>query len=180
MDRAGIRNVQLRHPKENASLDDLVAKLDLVIIDAPCTGVGTWRRKPDSKWRVSEGALKKRMEDQATILRTACTYVKPGGRLVYVTCSFLMEENEDQVASFLIDRDDFKQEDAAEAAIRSGLLTDAGARLVKKCKRPDGALRLTPSVSGQRRLLRRRRCGELGERRRRCRMRWCSTSVPRS
>ena len=148
MDRAGIRNVQLRHPKENASLDDLVAKLDLVIIDAPCTGVGTWRRKPDAKWRVSEGALKKRMEDQATILRAACAYVKPGGRLVYVTCSFLMEENEDQVASFLIDRDDFTQEDAAEATIRSGQLTDAGAKLVKKCRRPDGSLRLTPRSAG--------------------------------
>lgn len=148
MDRAGIRNVQLRHPKENASLDDLEGKLDLVIIDAPCTGVGTWRRKPDAKWRVSEGALKKRMEDQATILRTACNYVKPGGRLVYVTCSFLMEENEDQVASFLIDRDDFKQEDSAEATIRSGMLTDAGAKLVKKCKRPDGSLRLTPRSAG--------------------------------
>jgi len=148
MERAGIRNVQLRHPKENASLDDLVGKMDLVMIDAPCTGVGTWRRKPDAKWRVSEGALRKRIEDQATILRTACTYVKPGGRLVYVTCSFLMEENEDQVASFLIDRDDFKIEDAAESAVRSGQLTDAGAKVVRKCKRPDGSLRLTPRNAG--------------------------------
>ncbi len=148
IDRAGIRNVQLRHPKENASLDDLVGKMDLVMIDAPCTGVGTWRRKPDAKWRVSEGALRKRIEDQATILRTACTYVKPGGRLVYVTCSFLMEENEDQVASFLIDRDDFTQEDAAEAAVRSGQLTDAGAKLVRKCRRPDGSMRLTPRSAG--------------------------------
>jgi len=148
MDRAGIRNVQLRHPKENASLDDLVGKMDLVMIDAPCTGVGTWRRKPDAKWRVSEGALKKRIEDQASILRTACTYVKPGGRLVYVTCSFLMEENEDQVASFLIDRDDFRMDDAAETAVRSGQLTDAGAKLVRKCRRPDGSMRLTPRSAG--------------------------------
>jgi 16S rRNA (cytosine967-C5)-methyltransferase len=148
MERAGIRNVQLRHPKENASLDDLVGRMDLVMIDAPCTGVGTWRRKPDAKWRVSEGALKKRMQDQAEILRTACTYVKPGGRLVYVTCSFLMEENEDQVASFLIDRDDFAQEDAAEWAVRSGQLTEAGAKLVRKCRRPDGSARLTPRTAG--------------------------------
>lgn len=148
IERAGIRNVQLRHPKENASLDDLVAKMDLVMIDAPCTGVGTWRRKPDAKWRVQPNALDKRMQDQAMILRTACNYVRPGGRLVYVTCSFLMEENEDQVASFLADRADFLPEDAAEAAIRSGLLTEAGAKLVRNCRRPDGSLRLTPRTAG--------------------------------
>src|SRR6185295_6574740 len=103
-------------------------KMDLVIIDAPCTGVGTWRRKPDAKWRVTESALKKRMQDQAEILRTACNYVKSGGRLVYITCSFLMEENEDQVASFLLDRDDFIIDDAAEATVRSGQLTEMGAK----------------------------------------------------
>ena len=148
MERAGIRNVQLRHPKENASLDDLDLKMDLVMIDAPCTGVGTWRRKPDAKWRVQPNALDKRMQDQAIILRTACNYVKPGGRLVYVTCSFLMEENEDQVASFLVDRPDFVVDDAAEAAVRSGQLTDAGAKLVRKLRRPDGSVRLTPRTAG--------------------------------
>jgi 16S rRNA (cytosine967-C5)-methyltransferase len=148
IDRAGIRNVQLRHPKENASLDDLVDKMDLVMIDAPCTGVGTWRRKPDAKWRVQPNALQKRIEDQAMILRQACNYVRPGGRLVYVTCSFLMEENEDQVASFLADRDDFIMEDAAETAIRSSQLTDAGAKLLRKLKLPNGAVRLTPRTAG--------------------------------
>lgn len=148
IDRAGVRNVQLRHPKENASLDDLDLKMDLVMIDAPCTGVGTWRRKPDAKWRVQPNALEKRMQDQAMILRTACNYVKPGGRLVYVTCSFLMEENEDQVAGFLADRPDFIADDAAEAAIRSGQLTERGAALVRKCRRPDGSVRLTPRTAG--------------------------------
>jgi 16S rRNA (cytosine967-C5)-methyltransferase len=148
MERAGIRNVQLRHPKENASLDDLDLKMDLVMIDAPCTGVGTWRRKPDAKWRVQPNALEKRMQDQAMILRMACNYVKPGGRLVYVTCSFLVEENEDQFASFLADRPDFIADDAAEAAIRSGQLTDKGAALVRKCRRPDGSVRLTPRTAG--------------------------------
>lgn len=148
IERAGIRNVQLRHPKENASLDDLDAKMDLVMIDAPCTGVGTWRRKPDAKWRVQPNALEKRVGDQAMILRQACNYVKPGGRLVYVTCSFLMEENEDQFASFLADRKDFTAEDAAEAAIKSGQLTEAGAKLLRKCRRPDGSVRLTPRTAG--------------------------------
>jgi 16S rRNA (cytosine967-C5)-methyltransferase len=148
IERAGIRNVQLRHPKENASLDDLDLKMDLVMIDAPCTGVGTWRRKPDAKWRVTPNALDKRLQDQAMILRQACNYVRPGGRLVYVTCSFLMEENEDQVASFLADRPDFESEDAAEAAVRSGQLTDAGAKLVRKCRRADRSVRLTPRSAG--------------------------------
>jgi 16S rRNA (cytosine967-C5)-methyltransferase len=148
IERAGIRNVQLRHPKENASLDDLDLKMDLVMIDAPCTGVGTWRRKPDAKWRVQPNALAKRIQDQAIILRTACNYVKPGGRLVYVTCSFLMEENEDQVTSFLADRPDFIPDDAADAAVRSGQLTEAGAKLVRKCRRPDGSVRLTPRTAG--------------------------------
>jgi 16S rRNA (cytosine967-C5)-methyltransferase len=148
IERAGIRNVQLRHPKENASLDDLDLKMDLVMIDAPCTGVGTWRRKPDAKWRVTPNALDKRLQDQAMILRQACNYVRPGGRLVYVTCSFLMEENEDQVASFLADRPDFESEDAAEAAVRSGQLTEAGAKLVRKCRRADGSVRLTPRSAG--------------------------------
>lgn len=148
MERGGVRNVQLRHPKENASLDDLVGRMDVVMIDAPCTGTGTWRRKPDAKWRVSEGALEKRRQEQAEILRTACTHVKPGGRLVYVTCSFLMEENEDQVAAFLEGRRDFVIEDAAEAAAQSGQLTEAGAKLVRRCRRPQGSVRLTPRSAG--------------------------------
>lgn len=146
--RAGVRNVQLRHPKENASLDDLTGKMDLVMIDAPCTGVGTWRRKPDAKWRLQPGALEKRTHDQAEILRAASAFVRPGGRLVYVTCSFLVEENEDQVAAFLGDRADFRSEDAAEAAIRSGQLTEAGARLMRRCIRRDGSVRLTPRTAG--------------------------------
>jgi 16S rRNA (cytosine967-C5)-methyltransferase len=148
MDRAGIRNVQLRHPRENASLDDLSHAMDVVMIDAPCTGVGTWRRRPDAKWRVSEQALHKRMQEQAMILRTACNYVKPGGRLVYVTCSFLVEENEDQVTGFLADRSDFVADDAAESAARSGQLTDAGKKLVRRLRRPDGSVRLTPRTAG--------------------------------
>ncbi len=93
-------------------------------------------------------ALDKRRQEQAEILRTACNYVKPGGRLVYITCSFLMEENEDQVADFLRDRPDFVMDDAAESAARSGLLTAEGAGLVDRLKRPDGNLRLTPRSAG--------------------------------
>lgn len=142
--RAGARNVQLRHPKEEQGLDDLVGAMDLVVIDAPCTGVGTWRRRPDAKWRVSEKNLETRIHDQAEILQAACAYVKPGGRLIYITCSFLMEENEDQVSAFLKARDDFALENAAASAADSKLLTDEGADLLKDCASQEGWLRLTP------------------------------------
>ena len=146
--RAGARNVQLRHPQEDLGLDDLRGAMDLVIIDAPCTGVGTWRRRPDAKWRVSEKNLATRIQDQAEILRSASEFVKPGGRLLYITCSFLMEENEDQVTSFLADTDGFQIESAAESAMSSGLLTDEGASVVKRCAQPGGGVRLTPHKAG--------------------------------
>ncbi|NVJ64779.1 MAG: RsmB/NOP family class I SAM-dependent RNA methyltransferase [Flavobacteriaceae bacterium] len=98
--RSGVHNVQVRNPA-SSSLEDLEGKLDLVFVDAPCTGTGVWRRRPDSKWRLTEKALADRIEEQKTVLASAATYVKPGGRLVYVTCSVLPEENEDQIAAFL-------------------------------------------------------------------------------
>ena len=146
--RAGAHNVQLRHPRENASLDDLQHAMDCVLVDAPCTGVGTWRRRPDAKWRLQPNALDKRRQEQAEILRTACNYVKPGGRLVYITCSFLTEENEDQVADFLADRSDFAMAPVADAAAGSGVLTEQGVALVRKLSRPNGSLRLTPRSAG--------------------------------
>ena len=142
--RAGARNVQLRHPQEDLGLDDLVGAMDLVVIDAPCTGVGTWRRRPDSKWRVSEKNLATRNKDQAEILDQASSFVKPDGRLLYITCSFLMEENEDQVAAFLGRNNAFVQEDAARAAVASGRLTEQGGHTVLSCRGPNGSVRLTP------------------------------------
>ena len=75
--------------------------MDLVFVDAPCTGTGVWRRRPDSKWRLSEKALTDRIEDQRKVLVNASQYVKPGGRIAYVTCSLLPEENADQITWFL-------------------------------------------------------------------------------
>ncbi len=97
--RAGVRNVQVRPPRPGA-LDDLAGRMDLVLVDAPCTGTGVWRRRPEAKWRLSPEALAKRKQEQRTILGDAARFVKPGGRLVYVTCSLLAEENEGQVAAF--------------------------------------------------------------------------------
>lgn len=81
---------------------------DLVLVDAPCSGTGTWRRQPDAKWRLTEGKLKGYMNLQREILEAAAKYVKPGGRMVYITCSMLPGENEDQVEWFLSRHKGFK------------------------------------------------------------------------
>jgi 16S rRNA (cytosine967-C5)-methyltransferase len=146
--RSGAHNVQLVHPSEGNALEPLVGQMDLVFVDAPCTGTGTWRRKPDSKWRVKPAQLEKRLQDQREILQAASTYVKPGGRLLYATCSFLIEEDEDRVAEFLAGAPDFVERDAAEAAISSGALTAHGADIVRKFRGPTGSVRLTPRRAG--------------------------------
>ncbi|AMN42977.1 RsmB/NOP family class I SAM-dependent RNA methyltransferase [Rhodoplanes sp. Z2-YC6860] len=100
--RAGARGVQVRTPKSIGSeIDDLKGRLDLVLIDAPCTGIGAWRRNPDAKWRVRPGALEVRVKEQAGVLDRAATLVKPGGRIAYITCSVLDEENGAQVRGFV-------------------------------------------------------------------------------
>ncbi len=96
--RAGVRNAQVLAPGDAAALAALGARFDVVFIDAPCTGSGAWRRRPDSKWRLKPANLAQRQEQQRAVLAAAAPLVKPGGRLVYVTCSVLPEENSDQIA----------------------------------------------------------------------------------
>jgi 16S rRNA (cytosine967-C5)-methyltransferase len=123
LERAGIRNVQVRTPKGKApaNLDDLSGRCDLVLIDAPCTGTGTWRRHPDAKWRLRENALALRMEEQRAVLEAGQRFVKPGGRLVYITCSLLDAENGRQVRAFLAANPDFEAIDPTENAKACGL-----------------------------------------------------------
>lgn len=109
LNRAGCRNVQV--VADPAPLAALQGHMDLVLVDAPCTGSGTWRRRPDAKWRLTERQLAARTAEQAGILDAAATCVKPGGRLVYVTCSVFAEENERQVEAFLGRRAGFMPED---------------------------------------------------------------------
>jgi 16S rRNA (cytosine967-C5)-methyltransferase len=85
----------------SAALPPLEGAMDIVLVDAPCTGSGTWRRRPDSKWRLTDRQLDQRKAEQAAILADASRYVKPGGRLAYITCSVFTEENADQVSGFL-------------------------------------------------------------------------------
>lgn len=82
-------------------LDDLRDACDLVLVDAPCTGSGTWRRRPDAKWRLSPRQLDVRLGEQRAILDQAAGFVRPNGRLAYITCSVFEAENGAQVAAFL-------------------------------------------------------------------------------
>src|SRR6478735_2562752 len=134
LSRAGIHNADVRTPKGDAdTLGDISASADLVLIDAPCTGTGTWRRNPDAKWRMRPGALEVRLKDQIEVLDRAAGLVKPGGRIAYITCSVLPPENGDQIRAFVARHPEFsvvppsqtasvlwdKAEDFAAAALES-------------------------------------------------------------
>tara|TARA_R110001599_G_scaffold64023_3_gene178926 strand:- start:545351 stop:546628 length:1278 start_codon:yes stop_codon:yes gene_type:complete len=107
--RSGLSNVhpvQIAH-ENDAKVKRLAGKIDRVLVDAPCSGLGTLRRNPDVKWRQTPQALAELNVKQASILAGAARLVKAGGRLVYATCSILDEENEAIVAQFLASHDDF-------------------------------------------------------------------------
>ena len=114
--RAGLHNIEA-HPL-TSERDPWVKrhkrKFDRVLVDAPCSGTGTWRRNPDSRWRQLGPGLEQLVPLQASILDSAARLVKPGGRLVYATCSLLAEENENQIATFLETHPDFTVKPVAE------------------------------------------------------------------
>jgi 16S rRNA (cytosine967-C5)-methyltransferase len=115
--RSGARNVQVRTPKSvGDTIADLAGRMDLVLIDAPCTGTGAWRRNPDAKWRMRPGALEQRQKGQAETLDRAAELLRAGGRIAYVTCSVLAEENGDQVRDFLVRHPEFALLPPAEVA----------------------------------------------------------------
>ncbi|QLP98301.1 MAG: RsmB/NOP family class I SAM-dependent RNA methyltransferase [Rhodoblastus sp.] len=147
LDRAGARNVQVRAPRGRdgleAAIGDLKGRCDVALVDAPCTGAGAWRRNPDAKWRVRPGALEQRIADQDRVLAQAAPCVKPGGLLLYVTCSVLIDENEARVAAFLAGRKDFAAIEPAALARRAGLPD-----LARFASRHGPGLRLSPATSG--------------------------------
>ncbi len=111
--RAGTRNVQVHDDAKG--LSNLRNRCDKVLVDAPCTGTGTWRRRPDTKWRLTAKNLDERTAQQQDALKQASSFVRPGGDLIYVTCSVLPQENEEQVRRFAAENGDFKIESALPA-----------------------------------------------------------------
>jgi 16S rRNA (cytosine967-C5)-methyltransferase len=147
--RSGAHNIQVKAPKGRWTpggidpLADLEGKVDCVFVDAPCTGCGTWRRNPDAKWRLRPGALAERIKDQTTVLDRAARLTKPGGRIVYVTCSLLGEENDDAVAGFLKRHEGFvvlpvEELDAAQHLADAVLKTQHGWQLTPRRTGTDG------------------------------------------
>jgi 16S rRNA (cytosine967-C5)-methyltransferase len=129
--RSGLSNV---HPQRIAHERDphvnrLAGKIDRVLVDAPCTGFGTLRRNPGLKWRQSESSVAELGVKQRAILSSAATLVKPGGRIVYATCSVLPDENEAVVEAFLAAHPDFAAGNAAAELARAGIALDTGPAL---------------------------------------------------
>ncbi|MEM8839429.1 MAG: RsmB/NOP family class I SAM-dependent RNA methyltransferase [Pseudomonadota bacterium] len=109
--RAGVRNVQVHAPVPDGvpeGLSALQGRMDRVVVDAPCSGSGTWRRHPEAKWKLNAEAIEKRTSEQADVLEEAALYVKPGGYLIYITCSVLAAENEAQLFTFAETNPDYE------------------------------------------------------------------------
>jgi 16S rRNA (cytosine967-C5)-methyltransferase len=144
--RAGARNIQVRTPRGEADvLADLAGRIDLVLIDAPCTGTGTWRRNPDAKWRVRPGALGERVNQQAALLDRAAGLVKPRGRIVYITCSVLQEENGGQVRAFLSRHGGFRALPPRETV--AAVLGDRGMLFCHAARLSEEGLLMTPRTT---------------------------------
>ncbi|MDO9417663.1 RsmB/NOP family class I SAM-dependent RNA methyltransferase [Pararhizobium sp.] len=139
--RAGTRNVQVQDNIK--TLAPLEGRFDRVLVDAPCTGTGTWRRRPDTKWRLNEKNLDERLAQQREALEHASRFVKPGGNLVYITCSILPQENEAQVMSFCEEHPDFSIQSSLESWTQI-----FGASAAKPRSSDGRTLTLTPASTG--------------------------------
>jgi 16S rRNA (cytosine967-C5)-methyltransferase len=129
--RAGLSNV---HPalisgENDVKVKRLAGKIDRVLVDAPCSGLGTLRRNPDLKWRQTPVSVEELTRKQTDILAGAARLVKPGGRLVYATCSILVEENEAIVDAFLARHGEFSRLSAAELLSKQDIALDTGVDL---------------------------------------------------
>jgi 16S rRNA (cytosine967-C5)-methyltransferase len=144
--RSGARNVQVRTPKSvGTELDDLKGKLDLVVIDAPCTGTGAWRRNPDAKWRMRPGALEIRQKEQAQVLDRAVPLLKAGGRIAYITCSVLESENGAQVRAFVARHPEFSVTPPADVI---KVLGDRAADFANAARLLAEGVLMTPRTTG--------------------------------
>jgi 16S rRNA (cytosine967-C5)-methyltransferase len=146
LSRAGVHNADVRTPKgEGDTLGDIKASADLVLIDAPCTGTGTWRRNPDAKWRMRPGALEVRLKEQVEVLDRAAALVKPGGRITYITCSVLPPENGGQVGSFVARHPEFSVVPSAQTM---AVLGEKAADFAAATRQSAEGLLMTPHRTG--------------------------------
>ncbi|MEM6382421.1 MAG: RsmB/NOP family class I SAM-dependent RNA methyltransferase [Pseudomonadota bacterium] len=149
--RSGAHNIQIIDPDDLADHQITATGVDCVVVDAPCSGTGTWRRHPDTKWRLTEKSLQTRIAEQDTVLQQAAPFVKPGGRLVYITCSVLAEENEDRLVPFLSHHGDFRTLSAKDLQTNLARKTKPGFHpsiATAGFSVGDLGLRLTPLASG--------------------------------
>lgn len=141
--RAGVHNARVRQiatggEEAAKAIEDLAGKADRVLVDAPCSGTGTFRRKPDARYRLGPDDLAMHVARQKDLIARFATMVKPGGRLIYGTCSILRAENEDVIADFLAKHPEFSVRPISE---------ELGEKLGKEVSR-DGFLRLFPHKHG--------------------------------
>ncbi len=143
--RAGVHNVRIRTipngPEATEALADLLGKADRVLVDAPCSGSGTYRRKPDARYRLTPQDLSMHVERQKRLLAQFSALVKPGGRLIYGTCSVLREENEAVVEHFLAAHRDFSSKPISEVigeALAAKVATNGFLRLFPHRHGTDG------------------------------------------
>jgi 16S rRNA (cytosine967-C5)-methyltransferase len=118
--RAGVQSIKTA-PSGNIGLGEFTERADVVLVDAPCSGVGTIRRNPWLKWSVTESTVKNYAEKQRMILSAHARYVKPGGTLAYATCSLFRQENEETVQSFLSSHAEFELADMWEQLATFGI-----------------------------------------------------------
>ena len=116
--RASVHNVQVHvlSSERDKWVKRQAGKMDVVLVDAPCSGTGTWRRSPDARWNLEPQNLEALTVLQSSILTSAARLVKPGGKLIYATCSLLRSENEEQIQKFLDEFEDFEPAALADQA----------------------------------------------------------------
>lgn len=137
-ERAGVSIVETRlldPGREAEPLADWAGTADVVLIDAPCSGTGTWRRNPEARWRLTPARLARLVETQARLLDVGAALVKPGGALVHIVCSLLDAEGADQVQAFLARHPDWV---AAPLALPLGTPHGPGMRLTPLSHSTDG------------------------------------------
>lgn len=126
--RSGLSNLHAQRiaHEHDSKVKRLAGKIDRVLVDAPCSGMGTLRRNPDLKWRQTPESIDELKVKQASILAAAANLLKPGGRLVYATCSFLPEENQNIIHDFLQAHSQFALLDCSELLMQQHITLNTG------------------------------------------------------